>query len=77
MPKMFASASHAAAEPVYVLKSFIPLRLKCGSKNSSFEGVSGPFPYPYLSNQKGIETPLPLHVNAQSGEVGERGRAKG
>ncbi len=40
---------------------------------SVFEGLSGLCPDLYPSNQKRIETPLPLHVNTQ----GKRVRAKG
>ncbi|XP_056123931.1 major histocompatibility complex class I-related gene protein-like [Rhinichthys klamathensis goyatoka] len=39
---------------------------KCGPEKSSFEGLSGPSPYPYPSNQKRIETALPLHMHAQN-----------
>ncbi len=39
----------------FMLIILIHLRLKYGTEKSSFEGLSGPFPYPY-PNQKRIET---------------------
>ncbi len=58
----------------FMLIILILLHLKCGPEKSSFQGLSGPFPYPYTSNQKRIETPLPLHVSVRNGGVGVRGR---
>ncbi len=60
-------AAVAGAEILLIL-----LCLKCGPEKSLFEGQSGPFPYPYPSNQQRIETPL--HMNVRNLGVGVRGR---
>ncbi len=57
--KIFINANNA-----YIYVSFF---------KSSFEGLSGPSPYPYPSNQKRIETPYtPSREHAK-----RRGRGKG
>ncbi|KAI2657358.1 Transposon Ty3-I Gag-Pol polyprotein [Labeo rohita] len=40
-----------------------------GLAGSSVPGLSSPSPSPYPSNQKRIETPLPLHLNALNGGI--------
>ncbi|KAI2648004.1 T-cell surface antigen CD2 [Labeo rohita] len=46
---------------------------KCNSVDIIQKRLSSPSPFPYPSNQKRIETPLPLHMNVPNGGVGVKG----